>query len=155
MGQLPIQFEVTEVVHAPLDAVWNVIGDFGTEHRWTRSMARCERDTPEVAVGTSRTCTLPKPLMGRTSVRERLTEFTPGVALSYDLEGPAGPFLRASSRWSVCASEEAQTTLVTVEGRFIPRNWLARFLIWPIAKPLLQRLTRKVVGELNAFVATH
>jgi hypothetical protein len=146
-----LSFAVTEPVGAPNDAVWDILGDFGTEHRWTRSLTHCERDTPHVGVGTTRTCTLPKPLMGRTQVREELTEFVPGTALAYSLDGAAGPFLTASSRWSTRPGS-GQTTLLTVEGRFTPRNRLARFLLWPLAKPMIRRLTRRVIRELEAFV---
>lgn len=148
-----LEFSVTEQVRAPNHAVWALLGDFGNEHRWTRTLSRCERDTAEVRVGTVRTCTLPKPLMGRTHAREELTEFEPGVALAYVLDGPAGPFLTASSRWST-KPEADGTTLVTVEGRFTPRNWLSRFLLWPLAKPMIERLTRSVVRELEAFAAS-
>jgi uncharacterized protein YndB with AHSA1/START domain len=146
-----IGFVVTETVHAPPDAVWAVLADFGTEHRWTRTLAHCERDTAVVGVGTVRTCTLPKPLMGRTVVREELTAFEPGRALAYTLDGPAGPFQTASSYWSTSQGVE-DTTVLTVEGRFTPRNWLSRALVWPLARPMIRRLTRQVIRELEAFI---
>ena len=142
---------VTERVRATNEAVWTLLGDFGNEHRWTRTLAHCERDTKGVGVGTARTCTLPKPLMGRTQAREELTEFEPGASLAYVLDGPAGPFLTASSRWST-RPEDDGTTLVTVEGLFTPRNWVARFLLWPLAKPMIKNLARSTVRELGAFV---
>jgi hypothetical protein len=129
-----------------------VLGDFGTEHRWTKSLEHCERDTDMVGVGTIRTCTLPKPLMGRTSAREQLTEYEPGQALAYRLEGAAGPFASASSRWSTSARPDG-ATIVTVEGFFTARNRAAAILVWPFAKPMLRRLTRRVIGELETFVA--
>lgn len=146
-----LHFAVTEIVRAPSDAVWRVLGDFGTEHRWTKSVAECARDTREVRVGTVRSCRLPRPLMGRTAVRETLTEFAPGQALAYALEGPAGPFAFAASRWST-APASADETAVTVEGTFRPANRTARFLVWPLAKPMVRRLARRVVRELDAFV---
>jgi hypothetical protein len=96
-----LHFEITRPVRAPAGAIWEVLGDFGTEHRWTKSLSHCERDTVAVGVGTVRSCTLPKPLMGRKEVREAITEYTPGVAIAYALEGSAGPFASAASRWSV------------------------------------------------------
>jgi hypothetical protein len=145
-----LHFSITERVRVPDHVVWAILGDFGNEHRWTRTLSYCERDTVDVRVGTARICTLPRPLMGRTKVREELTEFAPGVALAYVLDGPAGPFLTASSRWSTRQGREG-STWVTVEGRFTPRNWLSRFLVWPLARPMIQRLTRGVVRELEAF----
>lgn len=153
MTSATIGFSVTERVQASNGTVWAVLGDFGHEHRWTRTVIHCERDTPDVQVGTARTCTLPKPLMGRILAREVVTEFEPGVALAYTLDGPAGPFLTASSRWSTRPASD-ETTVVTVEGIFTPRSWLARFLVWPLAKPMIERLARSVVRELGAFATS-
>lgn len=146
-----LQFSVTRVLHASSRDVWRVLGDFGNEHRWTQSLSHCERNTPEVRVGTARTCRLPKPLMGRTEVSEVLTEFEPERALAYALDGPAGPFASAFSRWSTRPASE-DSTEVTIAGRLEPKNWFVRFLVWPLAKPMLQRLTARVLGELEVFV---
>ena len=96
-------------------------------------------------------CTLIKPLMGRTQVREELTEYQPGEALAYALDGPAGPFASAASRWATRRLDDC-STLVTVEGNFTPRNALARFIVWPLAKPMIRRLTGRVLAELEAFL---
>jgi hypothetical protein len=146
-----LSFTVESTVGASTDAVWEVLGDFGTEHRWTKSLEHCERDTEIVGVGTIRTCTLPKPLMGRTSAREQLTEYEPGQALAYRFEGSAGPFATASSRWSTAASPDGET-VVTVEGFFTARSRAVPILVWPLARLMLRRLTRRVIGELEAFV---
>jgi uncharacterized protein YndB with AHSA1/START domain len=147
-----LAFTVTRTIGVSKDGVWEVLGDFGTEHRWTKSVAHCVRDTESVRVGTVRTCTLPKPLMGRTAVREELTEYEPGSALAYRLDGPAGPFVSASSRWSMTDAVGGET-LIAVEGFFTARSRGAEILVWPLVKPLLRRLTGRVVAELDAFVA--
>jgi hypothetical protein len=100
----PVTFAVTCSVNAPNDAVRKVIGDFGTEHRSTRTLSECRRDTRDVRVGTVRDCRLPRPLMGRSEVRETLVEFAWGRALAYTLDGSAGPFASAQSRWSTMPS---------------------------------------------------
>ena len=146
-----LTFAVETTIRAPSDAVWEVLGDFGTEHRWTKSLDHCVRDTDVVRVGTIRTCTLPKPLMGRTAVREELTEYEPGSALAYRLEGSAGPFASASSRWSTTPAS-GSGTIVTVEGFLTAGSRAAEILVWPLARPMLRRLTRRVVGELETFV---
>jgi hypothetical protein len=89
--------------------------------------------------------------MGRTEVSEVLTEFEPERALAYALDGPAGPFASAFSRWSTRSRSE-DSTEVTIAGRLEPKNWFVRFLVWPLAKPMLQRLTARVLGELEVFV---
>jgi uncharacterized protein YndB with AHSA1/START domain len=139
------------MIDSPNEAVWHVLGDFGSEHRWTRSVSRCTRDTKEVRVGTVRTCELPRSLMGRSHVRESLTEFEAGRALAYQLEGPAGPFAVASSRWSSKATS-SHSTAVTVEGKFEPKNSAVRILLWPLVRPMLKRLTGRILRELEEFV---
>ena len=146
-----LRFEVTRTIHATSKSIWRVVGDFGNEHRWTKTVSQCERDTPDVHVGTARRCTLPRSLMGRTWVREVVTEFEPGRAISYQLDGPAGPFASAGGRWST-SPISSDSARLTVEGRFTPRNWLARTFVWPIVRPMLCRLTKSVIDELEAFL---
>lgn len=148
-----LRFSVTYPVRGSLDEVWRVLGDFGGEHRWTTTLTFCERQSHDVRVGTVRRCRLPRPLMGRREVHETLTEFEPGRALAYVLDGEAGPFATASSRWST-APTACGATAVTVEGRFTPRSRIVGVMVWPAAKPALRRLTRKVLAELDAFVAS-
>lgn len=146
-----LRFTTTRVIHAPVDAVWSVIGDFGNEHEWVKDMKHCSRDTANVRVGTTRICELAKPVMGVTQAVETLTEFEHGYALAYKLHGAAGPFASAQSRWSTIPISDGATSL-TIEGRFTPKNWAARFLAWPIAKPIIIRLTQRTMGELDAHV---
>ena len=91
--------------------------------------------------------------MGRTKATETLTEYEPGRSLGYILQGDAGPFATARSRWSIATGLDGATE-VTVEGHFLPKNWAARHLAWPLAKPMIVRLTRKVLDELAAHLAT-
>jgi hypothetical protein len=146
-----LTFAVRRPTNAPNDALWHVLGDFGTEHRWTKSLDHCERDTDIVDAGTLRTCKLPRALMGRTTVREELTEYEPGRALAYRLEGPAGPFASAASRWSTSPGSDGRT-IVCVEGFFTARNRAAEILVWPLVRPMLRRLTSRVISELEGFV---
>ena len=91
--------------------------------------------------------------MGRSHVREALTEFNPGHSLSYQLEGSAGPFAVASSRWS-SSQGRSGSTMVTVEGRFEPRNAAVPVLLWPLIKPMLKRITTGILLELERFLAS-
>ena len=149
--QAHVTFNVTRVLGASNAAVWSVLGDFGTEHRWTKSLAYCERDTANVSIGTVRTCTLPRPLMGRTKVSERLVEYTPLSALAYQLDGAAGPFASACSRWSTQERMDG-TTELSIEGIFGPHNWFSRHMVWPLAKPMIARLTKQVMLELEKYL---
>jgi hypothetical protein len=150
MGET-LTFAVRRATSAPNDALWQVLGDFGTEHRWTKSLDHCERDTDTVDAGTIRTCKLPRALMGRTTVREELTEYVPGRALAYRLEGSAGPFSSAASRWSTSPGSDGGT-IVCVEGFFTARHRAAEILVWPLVRLMLRRLTGRVISELDGFV---
>jgi hypothetical protein len=48
--------------------------------------------------------------------------------------------------------ETGSATALTVEGRFTPRNWFARMIVWPLTLLAVRRLTRNVIRELEAFV---
>lgn len=147
-----VGFRIERRLRASPDEAWRVLGDFGREHEWTTSVRACTRDTTDVRIGTRRTCQLPRPLMGRTEATETLVEYEPGRALAYELEGPAGPFARAWSRWSIAPASDGASVLA-VEGRFVPKNWAARHVAWPLARPMIRRLTRRVMAELDAHVA--
>ena len=147
-----LTFSVTRIMPASPDALWQVIGDFGNEHRWYDGLRHCVRDTPDVRVGTRRTCELAKPVMGVATAVETVTEFEPGRVLGYELQGAAGPFANARSRWSIRPEPDGRTAL-TIEGRFTPRSWLAG-LLWPLARPAVRRLTRRAMDQLEAHVAS-
>jgi len=42
-----------------------------------------------------------------------------------------------------------------VEGFFTARNRAAEILVWPLVRPVLRRLTRRVMAELEKFVTDH
>ena len=150
-NETELTFSVSRRTNIPIQQVWEILGDFGTEHRWTQTLLHCERDTPQVDVGTSRICTLAKPLMGRSQVREELVEFSPGKALAYTLDGSAGPFRTAASRWTTKVDAEGKT-VISVEGRFTPKNKVVRILLWPVVRQYISRVTRSVLGELESFL---
>jgi hypothetical protein len=151
---LSLQFSTTRIVAVSNDAVWRVLGDFGTEHRWTKTLASCERDTATVGVGTVRLCKLSRPLMGRTEARETLTEFDPERVLAYRLDGPAGPFATAASRWST-RREAANSTEITIRGDFEAKNWTTPYFVWPLARIIIRRVAARVLGELEDYLTAH
>jgi hypothetical protein len=44
--------------------------------------------------------------------------------------------------------------MVTVEGRFEPRNAAVPVLLWPLIKPMLKRITTGILLELERFLAS-
>jgi uncharacterized protein YndB with AHSA1/START domain len=87
------------LIRAPLDHVWSVVGDFGREDRWARNIPQSSRDTADVdvGVGTVRTLTLARPLMGRDKVEEVILAVEPGQLLAYRLRGGAAPLVSAGT----------------------------------------------------------
>ena len=110
----PITISEAARTHRTPAQVWRLLGDFGTEHRWSSQLASCRRDTATVGVGTRRTCALARPLMGRTETTEELTDYVAGASLAYRLSGRAGPFRTAEGRWEV--RPDQKVTVITVSG---------------------------------------
>lgn len=141
----------TRVLRARPERVWAVVGDFGNEHRWVSTLAHCRRSTTDVRVGTVRSCRLERPLMGRSSVDEELTDYQPGVMLAYRLLGAAGPFRSSEGRWWLRPGRDG-TTAVEVAGRFTPRNVVIGFLFGRFARLVARRAARHTLDDLAAAV---
>ena len=62
--------------------------------------------------------------------------------------------MSASSRWSTSPDSDGGT-IMCVEGFFTARNRAAEILVWPLVRPVLRRLTRRVMAELEKFVTDH
>jgi uncharacterized protein YndB with AHSA1/START domain len=137
-------------INAQSARVWAVVGDFGHEDRFARNIRSSSRDTADVRVGTVRTLTLAKPLMGRDRVEEVVIALDPGQMLVYQLRGSAGPFATAESHWHL--REDGKGTIVEVEGRFMPRNAVLGFLIGGAASAAVRRALDESLREVAAFV---
>ncbi len=148
-----ISIREQRIVPHPVDVVWAVLGDFGSEHRWSSQLARCGRDADIVAVGTVRTCRLARPLLGRRQVTERVTDYQPGRTLAYQLGGGAGPFRTAGGRWSLCPDGRG-CTVIEVTGSFQPRSQLAGRLAGPLARRIAARAARRALTDLTTHL-TH
>jgi hypothetical protein len=72
-------------------------------------------------------------------------------AAYYSLDVSAGPFASASRCWSTVVISRNQTA-VTIEGFFTPSNWLGRLLVWPLARPMIRRLSLQALRELYAHL---
>lgn len=147
-----IEISARRTLRADPALVWSILGDFGTEHRWASQLRHCRRNTNTVRVGTVRSCTLAKPLMGRSTVDEELVDFEPGRALSYKLRGGAGPFRSAEGRWTVRPGRGG--TFVEVSGRFEPRSAVIGFIFGGLARAAARRAARRALDDLATFVET-
>lgn len=152
-----VTFTVRREVLVSSRRLWEVLGDFGAEHRCASNIAVCRRDTEHVGVGTVRSCILTRPLMGRASVAEELVEYAPGRTLAYRLHGGAGPFRSAEGRWTIRAgapnrSADRETTYVEVSGHLVPRGPLTGLLLSGPARALARRAARASLADLAAYV---
>lgn len=145
-----IEIAAGRVIRADLAIVWSILGDFGTEHRWASQLKQCRRSTDWVRVGTVRSCTHAKPIMGRSAIEEELTEFEPGRALTYRLRGGAGPFRSAEGRWRV--SPVKNGTLVEVSGRFQPHTALVKVLPGGLARASARRAAHRALDDFARYV---
>lgn len=138
------------LVHAPPEAVWHVLGDFGNEHKWLKDVKECSRDTQTVHVGTIRKCKFTKPFFGVDKAIETLTEYVPGKSLTYRGHDAIGPFLSGGSRWEITPSsnitELRVTTTVTLKN-----IWIKIFL-WPLLSFGIKKSIKNYAKQLEAYV---
>jgi len=146
----PVQISEGRLIQAAVARVWSVVGDFGNEHKWASQLKHCQRNTETVRVGSVRSCTLAKPLMGRAAVEEVLIDYEPGKTLSYRLRGAAGPFRSAEGRWTLRA--DANGTFVEVGGHFQPRNAFVAVLFGRLARAVAVRAARRALHDLADYV---
>jgi uncharacterized protein YndB with AHSA1/START domain len=101
----------TRTIAAPADEIWNILADFGSLSSWAPNADHsCILFTgPDGgAVGTAR-----RVQVGRDTLVERITEFTPPRTLAYDIEGVPRFLRRATNRWTLSAAG-AGVTVVTL-----------------------------------------
>jgi hypothetical protein len=147
-----LRFAVSRTARAPNAAVWRVLGDFGTEHRWNTSVSECRRNTESVRVGT--VLCGPAPCQSRSWATPRGGAphgIRPGRGARVCARTAGGPVLLGVQP-VVDETSRRRCNYVTVEGRFAPRNRWVRFVVWPLATLMLRRLTRRVIGELETSV---
>lgn len=89
----------SRTVNAPPGAVWDVLSDFGRLSSWAANVDHScllEHGPDGVAAGTTR-----RVQVGRNTLVERITEFSPPHALAYDIEGLPPRIRRVQNRWTV------------------------------------------------------
>ncbi len=106
----------SRTISAPPTAVWDVLADFGSLSSWADGVAHSSvlnHGPGGGDVGTTR-----RVQMGRNAVVERITEFDPGVALAYRIEGLPTKMGDVSNRWTLrpsgTATEVALTSTVEI-----------------------------------------
>lgn len=104
----------TRTIAASADDIWNVLADFGSLSSWSGNVDHsCVLHSgPDGGpVGTAR-----RVQVKREALVERITEFDPGRALAYDIEGLPRRLRRVRNRWTLAPAGAASVhaTVVTV-----------------------------------------
>jgi carbon monoxide dehydrogenase subunit G len=113
--------------------VWDVLADFGSISSWADNIDHsCILNHGSEPVGTTR-----RVQIGRNALVERITEFDPARALTYDVEGLPKRLRRFNNRWSLQPTHDGYTVVTltsTVE----------------IGSGPLQKLAERVVCRVQA-----
>ncbi|TFV61573.1 SRPBCC family protein [Mycobacterium sp. PS03-16] len=98
------------IAAAPL-AVWDVLADFGAIAGWAPGVDHsCVlRTDPDGPLGTTR-----RVQVGRLTLVESITEFTPSRALAYDIAGLPRQLRHVSNRWTLQPANAGAGTDVTL-----------------------------------------
>ena len=112
----------TSTIAADPRAAWETLADFGAIASWAPNVDHScllEHDG---------TTTTRRVQVGRDALVERITDFTPPIALAYDIEGLPRRLRRVANRWTVTPAPGGRTTVTltsTVEIGPNPVAWVA------------------------------
>lgn len=137
----------TAVVTADADAVWAVLGDFGAISKWAPNVDHsCLMSEQTDGVGTVR-----RVQVGRSSLVERVVEWTPGLALAYSIEGLPPVIRTVVNTWSLMAMGSGTRVSLTSRVNAGPRP--PQQLIARIAAQRLARASETMLAGLKSHLA--
>ena len=137
----------TAVVAADADAVWAVLGDFGAISKWAPNVDHsCLMSEQTEGVGTVR-----RVQVGRSSLVERVVEWTPGLALAYSIEGLPPVIRTVVNTWSLMEMGSGTRVSLTSQVNAGPRP--PQQLIARIAAQRLARASETMLAGLKSHMA--
>ena len=137
----------TAVVAADADAVWAVLGDFGAISKWAPNVDHsCLMSEQTEGVGAVR-----RVQVGRSSLVERVVEWTPGFSLAYSIEGLPPVIRTVVNTWSLM--EMASGTRVSLTSRVNAGPRPPQQLIARIAAQRLARASEIMLAGLERRLA--
>lgn len=133
----------TRTIAADPQTIWDVLADFGAVSSWADFVDHSCLLSPHdqhIGIGTTR-----RVQVGRNTLVERITEFSPPVSLSYDVEG-FPRWLMVRNGWTLTPSGGATdvTLISTVTVAGLPGR---------IAESLIARVSAKRVDAMLACLA--
>ncbi|WP_419847923.1 SRPBCC family protein [Candidatus Poriferisocius sp.] len=137
----------TAIVAADADAVWEVLGDFGAISKWAPNVDHsCLMSEQTEGVGAVR-----RVQVGRSSLVERVMEWTPGLALAYSIEGLPPVIHTVVNTWSLM--EMGSGTRVSLTSRVNAGPRPPQQLIARIAAQRLARASEIMLAGLERHLA--
>lgn len=137
------------MIRAPATKVWRVIGDeWGSVHRILPSLSASHLVTDgALGTGARRECTLKEPMMGMTTIEERVLAWNEGASFTYVFDRPPWPMASVSNRWNIEAIGDRTrltlTPLLEMRGGAWTQ-WMAPALLWAMSRSLKGDLPRMV-----------
>jgi len=131
-------------IDAPVAAVWAVLADLESIHRWVESIRHSSCPTQRRGVGAMRVCELKQG-----TIHETIVEWNEGRSFKY--RGQGAPMMEsATNMWSVEA--RGTQTLVTSSAEVVLKGGFFGRLLEPLAKLVATRLGAESLASLKYYV---
>lgn len=149
------QIERSTVIHAPAEAVWQVLADSRLLPEWVPAVDEVtECSIKGEAVGEVRHCNAN---LGGKSGRmvERCIEFTPTTRIAYVVDDESFGMRKMFDHYGFAINLESQgatKTHVTLETHYTPRNLLYGLMNKLMMRRQFERVCAEIVGGLKIFI---
>jgi len=149
------QIEREVIIHASVQAVWDVLADATLLPQWVPAVQEVEACSAEgEGEGTVRSCKAE--LSGRSGVMvERCVEFTPMSRVAYVVDEESFGMRRMFEHYGFAlnvASVDSSHTRVTLETHYTPRNWIFNLMNDIMIRRQFESVCEEIVGGLKRFV---
>ena len=148
------QIERSTVIHAPAEAVWEVLADSRLLPQWVPAVdevTECSSDGE--AVGEVRHCNAN--LAGKSGrMVERCIEFTPMTRVAYVIDDESFGMRKMFDHYGFAINLESQgseKTQVTLQTHYTPRNPMYSLLNTLIMRRRFEKVCADIVGGLKIF----
>ncbi len=143
------EFEVSKVIDAPVDRVWDLLDDFANTYVYHPIVERSfSVNGKQKGLGARRQCTM----YDGNSVQEEVREHDPVARTSKIVVVDHGPFPMKHMEVTISVQPDEGGTRVTYAGKMLPKFGP---MGWMMAKTMMIPQFRKMMGQLIDGVETH